>query len=213
MGGFGSGRAEGADRKTNTTELLQLDVRVLAGSVDFRSACVGTCTWTANGEIVGSVSMKVGEGGVVFDYRLLIPGEEAREVSSPVRMAWSRCALGGYRPWFRCPGSDCGRRVAILYCGSRLLCRQCLRLVYPSQRESVPKRAYRRATGLLRRLTGPIHEGDAWPRLERPKGMHRHTFNRLLAQHARWMDIYFAEETKRMEAMLGYIRLMERRLT
>lgn len=98
MGGFGSGRTKGVGRKTHTTELLQLDVRILAGSVDFRSGCVGTCTWTANGEVVGSIGLEVGASRLVFNYRILCQGEEARDVSSPVQLAWSRCALGGDRP-------------------------------------------------------------------------------------------------------------------
>lgn len=209
MGGFGSGRARGAARKTQTTELLQLDVRILAGSVDLRSGCVGTCTWTANGDVVGSVAMEVGAGGLVFTYRILRHGEEARDVSSPVQLAWSRCALGGDRPWFRCPGRDCGRRVAILYCGFGLLCRRCLSLVYPSQGEPGVTRAYRRAIGLRRRLSGPSGGGGGWPSPVRPKGMHRRTFSQLLAQHDRWMNLYFVEENKRLEAMLGVLQLME----
>lgn len=42
--------------------------------------------------------------------------------------------------------------------------------------------------------------------------MHHRTFSQLLAQHDRWMNLYFVEETKRLEAMLGLLQRMEGRL-
>ncbi|PLS86916.1 MAG: hypothetical protein CYG60_04715 [Actinobacteria bacterium] len=52
-----------------------------------------------------------------------------------IPLSWTRCNFGGQRPWFSCPGSGCGRRVAILYGPTLpLLCRVCRGLAYASQR-------------------------------------------------------------------------------
>ncbi len=51
-----------------------------------------------------------------------------------IPLSWTRCHLGGRRPWFLCPGSGCGRRVAILYGPTLpLLCRACRGLTYASK--------------------------------------------------------------------------------
>lgn len=56
-------------------------------------------------------------------------------------LVWTRCHLGGARPWFRCNasvgGRACGRRVAKLYLrGHVFACRQCYGLAYASQSET-----------------------------------------------------------------------------
>ena len=52
----------------------------------------------------------------------------------PILIDWTPCNFGGVRPWFLCPGEDCGQRVAILYGPTLpLLCRQCRGLTYASQ--------------------------------------------------------------------------------
>ncbi len=57
-------------------------------------------------------------------------------IENVARLVWTPCGLGGERPWFVCPSEECGRRAAILYLeDGALLCRLCLDLAYPSQRE------------------------------------------------------------------------------
>lgn len=211
MGGVGSGHLRRIDRRLLTTDLLPLDIRTLAPLVDFRFSCDATCSWTVQGEVVGSAGMKVGAGVLVLSYQFVRSENERSKVTVSVPLIWSRCTLGGERPWFLCPGVGCGRRVAILYCGADLLCRRCLGLAYPSQRESAPARAHRRATRIRQSMEGRGgNVGGAIPK--RPKGMHRETFFRLRVEHHRWMALYFTGAIKHLEVLSKRIEAMEQRL-
>lgn len=106
----------------------------------------------------------------------IAPGQE--RVQGIARLQWTPCSFGGSRPWFVCPGEGCGRRVAILYGppGPRqlLLCRHCLDLAYPSQREDPLARAERRMIKALERLP---------PDGAKPKRMRHATFERLVQEY------------------------------
>src|SRR3982751_3656529 len=59
-----------------------------------------------------------------------------RTLEQPTPVTWTPCRFGGRRPYFLCPGADCGRRVSMLYSvGADFLCRLCHQLVYRSQRQ------------------------------------------------------------------------------
>lgn len=108
---------------------------------------------------------------------LVLAGQE--RIEDLVRLAWTPCGLGGERPWFVCPGEECGRRAAILYLeDGALLCRICLDLTYRSQREGKLDgrlgKARRRAEKTRARLAAPDEDLVA-----KPKGMHHKTFVRL----------------------------------
>ncbi len=160
MGGWGSGRRLGYSDRRTTEDLLSLDVRDLKRD------------------------------------GLIAEGQEAFAIAQGVepRLTWELSGFGAgdgffLRPWFVCPGEGCRRRVAILYLeGLRFLCRQCLDLAYPSQRESPLGRARRKAEKARSKL-GP----DSDPR---PKGMHHRTFVRLgreyLAAHREHVALYNA---------------------
>ncbi|WP_243302373.1 hypothetical protein [Geothrix oryzisoli] len=183
----------------------------MAHLVDFRISCDATCTWTVQGKVVGSAVMKVGAGVLVLSYQFVRSENERSKVTASVPLVWSRCTLGGERPWFLCPAVGCGRRVAILYCGANLLCRRCLGLAYPSQREAAPARAHRRATRIRQRIEGRGgNVGGAIPK--KPKGMHRATFYRLLVEHHRRMTLYFTGAIKHLEVLSRRIESMEGRL-
>ncbi len=128
---------------------------------------------------------------------LIAAGEE--RLGGVARLVWTGCRLGGERPWFVCPGSGCSRRTAILYLGGeeRFLCRSCLDLSYPSQREGRLGRARRRALKARARL-GP---GDP---ATRPKGMHRATFARLRREYLEARQEHVALYNER------FAKLMER---
>lgn len=201
MGGIGSGLVRHFHRRPLTTDLLSLDIRTLAKSLDFRSDFAATCTWIVRGEAVGSAGVKSGAGVLVLSYQIVGHGAQRPNVTASVPLVWSRCTLGGERPWLLCPREGCGRRVAILYCGVGPFCRRCLGLAYPSQRESASLRAHRRAGRIRHRLEGRC-DSFSDPLPVRPKGMHRQTFFRLCAEHHRLMDLYFTGETKRLELLL-----------
>ena len=110
-------------------------------------------------------------------------------VNQIVWMETTPCTLGGRRRWFRCP--VCGRRVAVIYGTGRLFaCRRCKGLAYASQGESYDDRAARRADRIRRRLgwEAGILNGPG----PKPKGMHRRSFERLVAQHDAWVAMSVA---------------------
>jgi hypothetical protein len=91
----------------------------------------------------------------------------------------TRCHFGGTRPWFIC---RCGKRAAILYPGvlGLLCCRACAGLAYESQLWGNRRRLYRKAEGIRRFFDNHGRPGvDAKP--QRPRGMHRKTYARLMA--------------------------------
>ena len=112
---------------------------------------------------------------------LIAPGQERLELPQEreLRITWTSMPQGGERPWFVCPGAGCRRRVALLYLGGRnlLLCRHCLDLAYPSQRENALFRAKRKAEKARARLRPNENP--------RPKGMHHSTFVQLATKYAK----------------------------
>jgi hypothetical protein len=96
--------------------------------------------------------------------------------SQRIWLRWSRCHLGGQRPWFVCNG--CNAKVGKLYNGGDLLsCRKCLGLRYASQRRGAKSRRYLQALKLRLRLNGIANLREPFP--DRPKRMHQRTFDRL----------------------------------
>jgi len=98
-----------------------------------------------------------------------------------IPIVWTRCFLGGYRPWFTCP---CGRRAARLF--SAVLgfyrCRVCSGVVYESQSQSPKRRIYRKAKTIREAMLGDKRGRPGIdPLPERPYRMHRKTFNRQIA--------------------------------
>jgi hypothetical protein len=105
-------------------------------------------------------------------------GEPWEPVRDRVPLAHTPCRYGGERVWFRCPG--CLSRRAVLYnAGGLFRCRACHDLAYSSTREGAFARNRRRADALRRRLGG---EPGPFSVPGRPKGMHRRTYDRLLAE-------------------------------
>jgi len=79
------------------------------------------------------------------------------------------CNFGGSRTWFVCP--QCARRCAVLYLRGKFACRRCSRVVYATQSDDDMGRAWRKQRKVEARL------GENW---QRPNGMHRTTYERLL---------------------------------
>jgi hypothetical protein len=99
-------------------------------------------------------------------------------VEQSVSLTWTQCALGGRRPWFRCP--TCCRRVALLYSSGGLFgCRHCYGLAYASQNENPWLRNIRRTRKIRRRLGGGFSFAEPLPK--KPRGMHWKTYLRLRA--------------------------------
>jgi hypothetical protein len=125
-----------------------------------------------------------------------------------VPITWTECHLGGRRPWFNCAvyanGQYCGRRVAKVYqAGDVFACRHCCGLAYASQHEPVRERGIAMARKIRMRLGGGENITAAFP--ERPKHMHRRTYDRLRRVHDRAYERSLrglAKSVERMERWL-----------
>lgn len=105
-----------------------------------------------DGHTVASIVVRAEEGRVILDYRHRSGGDDWTDGQYYVRIVRTPCHLGGSRPWFICPATSCGRRVAILYGGGIFACRHCHQLAYASSRENAGDRLTSRADRLRERL-------------------------------------------------------------
>jgi hypothetical protein len=122
---------------------------------------------------------------------------ESRSVEQRVPLVWTRCHLGGTRPWFCCR-QYCGRRVAKLYQrGHVFACRQCCGLAYASQSENPRYRAISRAQKLRMGLGGGPSILD--PFAEKPPRMHWQTYYR-------WLHKAMAAQERSIGLELDYMR-------
>ena len=187
MGGVGSGNWYRPSKKTTTAETHSVDVRYLHRNGLLSPGGWFSLRWSRTGREVGSIRGAVEGSGmperVVLLYRHRDGSAgEWEDVREPVPLAWTACSFGGERPWFVCPGAECGRRVAVLYGPGRyFLCRHCHDLVYESQRDNEMYRALYKAQAIRERLGGSANMTEPFP--ERPKGMHRDTYMRLFWEH------------------------------
>ncbi len=102
-----------------------------------------------------------------------------KQYSYNIKLAKTLCNYGNYRYWFLCP--SCSKRTGVLYCAGSYVCRHCIGANYQSQLQQPIDRIYTKLNALRKHLgwqVGIIHGIG-----ERPKGMHRTTFNRLLVEY------------------------------
>jgi hypothetical protein len=135
----------------------------------------------------GSHCKETTEDYVALDIReikrhgLIDTEEMPEELPGVARIEWISSGFGGgeghyLRPWFRCPGEKCGRRVAILYERKdpdehpRWACRKCLDLCYPVELEDRVGRLIRKSA----KARVKLGDGHA-----KPKGMHHETYVKL----------------------------------
>jgi hypothetical protein len=96
--------------------------------------------------------------------------EEKEEVDYKVPLLTTECNFGGERYWFECPiytnGNYCGRRVGVLYLGSKYFaCRHCYDLTYSSKNRSYDNPAFDvielsiEAEKLAEKITTPFYDG------------------------------------------------------
>lgn len=181
MGGMGSGRHWHYGANSTTDDYRAIDVRRWQGDGLLIAGRAFGWQWSRDGTVVASIQVRVEADRVWLIYRHQSGGGEWKDENYPVWLDQTPCNLGGRRPWFRCPASGCGRRVAILYGGGIFACRHCYKLAYPSQRETWDGRARQRADRIRARLgwvPGILNGGGL-----KPKGMHWRTFERLAAKH------------------------------
>jgi hypothetical protein len=108
-----------------------------------------------------------------------------RQTPQDIRVTWTRCHLGGWRPWMRCP---CGKRVAKLLKGlGGYCCRTCIgNPLYASQTKSAHGRRHFEICKIRLQLDGMASPVEPFP--DRPRGMHRKRYDRLKA-HALTLEM------------------------
>ena len=155
MGGFGSGRHEGAKKPRveahNALKVSDLPrERIPPGAREF------------------TLSYQLGEGA------------GAKSVMERVKLDRVPTSFGGARTYFRCPGVGCDRRVMALYFASdQFRCRRCHDLAYESQCEDAEQLIRRHAAKARARLGYPAWRPFSLAPIARPKGMRRSKFLRL----------------------------------
>jgi hypothetical protein len=137
--------------------LLQDDRMVLRGSI----------RWPALSRIVGS------RYWLELDFA-------GRDTMQRVRVSWTRCHLGGCRPFMHCP--YCEKRVAKLLSGlGGYCCRACIgNPLYASQAKSSHGRRHFGICKIRLQLNGKASLLEPFP--ERPRGMHRKRYERMKAR-------------------------------
>lgn len=186
MGGNGSGRWGWHRAKGTTDPELRLDVRHLARRGLIAPGVVGSLpvAWARGERPAGDILARYDDGRpgeIILEYRVRrSEGAPSEPVRERVGLDRTPCPFGGSRAWFRCPG--CLSRRAVLYgAGGRFRCRACHDLVYSSTREAAHERNRRRADVLRRRLGGGP---GVFLAPSKPAGMHRRTYERIVAEIA-----------------------------
>ncbi len=183
MGGMGSGSYYRWGSKDTTGDYRSIDVRRWNRDSLLEPGRTFGWNWLRDDQIVASIQVRSEMDRILLNYRHRSgDAEDWKSENYPVYLDWSDCHLGGQRPWFLCPASGCGRRVALLYGGGIFACRHCYQLAYESQRETDYDRAARRADKIRDRLGWEqgILNPKGW---RKPKGMHWKTFEQLNREH------------------------------
>jgi hypothetical protein len=139
---------------------------------------------TRDGKLSGGITVRTEPDAVprtvVLSFRLRgSAGGRLRSLEQRVRITWTKCHLGGWRPWFRC---SCGRRAAKLYDAAAdfFACRHCCGLAYASQQLCTRDRLISSARKIRMQLGGGPSLFDPFP--DKPRGMHWSTYDRLRAR-------------------------------
>jgi hypothetical protein len=174
MGGPGSGNRNRFDSKTLAERCLFVDVRQLS-----RTGCLEPWlrySWKWNNGC--NIVIETKPEAIELLYTISYDGQQREDVHIRVPLSWTPCNYGGKRPWFICPGKDCGRRVAKLYLeGKYFLCRHCHDLVYSSQGVGKEWRLMDKAQRIYKRLGVNSHDDIYFK--PKPKGMHQATYDML----------------------------------
>ena len=103
-----------------------------------------------------------------------------RDTMQRVRVSWTQCYLGGWRPWMHCP--YCEKRVAKLLKGlGGYCCRTCIgNPLYACQAKSTYGRKHFELCKIRLQLNGEASPLKPFP--DRPRGMHRKRYLRMKAR-------------------------------
>jgi hypothetical protein len=145
-----------------------LDVRELKkfGLLQDQRMILQGLRWPALSRIVGS--------------RYWLELDFGRDTMQRVRVSWTQCYLGGWRPWLHCP--YCDKRVAKLLNGlGGYYCRACIgNPLYACQAKSTYGRKHFELCKIRLQLNGEASPLKPFP--DRPRGMHRKRYLRMKAR-------------------------------
>jgi len=170
-------------------ESLHLDIRAWAAQDFLHPGRVFTQTWTEDDTPVAAIQVEIARVNqsvptqlwAVLQYRAVRPDGTSEPVRDEILLDQQARGFATARRLFVCP--NCMRRVTNLYPQDQhFRCRRCGRFGYQSQRHSRETRGLERVARIKRRLGGTGEPGESVP--DRPKGMHRATYERLCAELA-----------------------------
>lgn len=179
MGGYGSGRHSG-NLKRLIDDYRRIDVLWMKRKGIINKGKSGLIQWTTNDHNSNSIRYAFQNSHTLnLKYRTQIYDNNWKVIDYLVKLDWENCRFGGLRPYFLCPSLECGKRVQHLYAGyPYFVCRHCLHLAYPVQREATHDRHARKANKLRNKLglKPGIFNG---PPIFKPNRMHQKTWDRL----------------------------------
>jgi hypothetical protein len=175
--------------RINCESCLCLDVRQLHREGRFLTLQSFPMAWSIGDKPCGSIQVQTGAEGAILRFQCKDrESSEWKLVEQNVPITWTGCALGGRRPWFVCnsetnSGTPCGHRAAKIYLGAYpvFACRCCQRLAYASQKQGPHLRLIGKVMKIRMRLGGSPNLFEPFP--DRPKGLHRKTYERLRKIH------------------------------
>jgi hypothetical protein len=181
--------ARGHSYRSTCENCLSIDVRQLHRDGRLRTLQSFPMAWRIGDEPCGDIHVQTGFDIVSLRFQFWDGGSSVWKVVEQIfPITWTGCALGGRRPWFVCnsemnPDLLCRRRVAKIYLGAYpvFACRHCLQLAYASQNKTPHLRLIGKAMKIRTQLGGSPNLFDPFP--ERPKGLHRSTYERLRKNH------------------------------
>lgn len=213
MGGLGSGRHR---RRPTVEDGLTIDIGTLIrGGTD----CIltGSVTWpsTGTGEERASIgfsaelSSRESRGQLRLRYTVTGSGDDTRhDIDERIELEGLPQPFGGLIWYCRCPvtGRRC-RKLCMPPGARRFASRQAYDLHYRSQQKAPYERAVQQAQKVRKRLRAATYDiGDP---VDRPRGMHRTTFERHMERLDHYEDIVDSHLTQFL--FKAHQRLMRRR--
>jgi hypothetical protein len=163
-----------------------VDLTALRRKCFLKPGYSGRITWSRAGSVTAWIDYRVESHGLRLIYRTRPSGGEWRNVDELFPFVYTVTNFSGRRRWVQC--LSCHRRCRVPYGGAHFRCRRCHGLRYESQYEPSWLSGTSRAQKIRERYGGSGSLDEPFP--ERPKGMHRRTYDRLVAQDERLTAIW-----------------------
>lgn len=181
MGGYGSGRSATQKHVALVHKVPRIDVRRVDREWrELGKADVFRLTWRNRAGYAKAFTIERMPDELRVRADQIAAGPP--HVQHSLSLVSTSCHFGGHRLWFVCPAYGCGRRVATLYYYyERFACRACFGLSYVSQRTPSWGRSLEKAQRIRETLGGSADMSTPFP--DRPKGLHKRTYECLRREH------------------------------